>query len=155
MNVSDLPSKQSFRARIRVCSAPSNASANTALRHGTEQHVFPSQTCHVLSPKGEIKSTLSPKKGGGGGMCFFPKLFSYLSKRGPRAPALTSACAASTSVLFITQGMPAGQAQRGRSRQSQRALSKIFIGLVWARVVFIQGVPSWMILGTGQIMCIH
>lgn len=82
--------------------------------HSNMGFFFSSQTCHILSVKGEIKGRLSPKKGGGAGggwqMCSFTQLFSYLSKRtrvaACRTPELSFAFLTSIYILFVTYSTP-------------------------------------------------
>lgn len=121
----------------------------------------PSQACHILSRKGEIKSTLCPKKrrqGAGRGGCAYLLSCSViyqsaLPEAGARAPDLT--VARTPPLPFCLLPAAGGPARCRGSCRSQRARTEIRVSRVWSGIAFVQGVPLWMILGTGHMMCFH
>lgn len=121
MNVSDLPSEQSFRART----------ADTALPRGTEQVLPPSQTCHMLSLKGEIKSTLSPReRRGKEGCASFPSFSVIYQSCSGKQRRSTCFPLGPRRLHFRFVYYTRWASQRGRCPQSQRACGKIPIGWV-------------------------
>lgn len=149
------PPRRASGRGSRVCFAAFNASAKTALPHGTGQHsFFPSQTCHILSLKEEIKSRLSPKEKGEN-VLIYPALELFIRACPARqlagAPAL--AVAASIYIRFVTYGTLELAWSIHPIQPEQMCLPKDLYGLGSVWDVFHAGIPSLGIFGTGQIVC--
>lgn len=117
--------------------------------------LFPSQTCHTLSQKGEIKSTLSPKNGEGvGDVLIYQAVWLFIKARlGKQRPEhLISPGPHRLHFRFVSHTRQAGQ--RGAEGPDRAGvLTADLCGPGWAGMAFIQGAPLWMILGTGQMTC--